>query len=75
MGYYSWTTGIYNEYDAHFKYHESCDEARWLYNIIKKELGDEYLFNEEGEYRFKPKDEYEGFHRSKTTEGVEKEMD
>jgi len=63
MSYESWMTGIYCMYDAMFKHYELEDENDWL---ISKIPFDE-LFDADGNYKFKPKDEYEGYERSKLT--------
>lgn len=69
MGYDSWITGIYNIYDGRFKYWESQDNIRWLEKIIEDNLGKSFLYDENEYYKFKPKDEYEGYKRSGTTDG------
>ena len=68
MGHDSWITGIYNTYDGIFSKLEQDDEIYWLQDIIEKKLGKEHLWDEDGEYRFKPKDEYDGYRREFTSE-------
>jgi hypothetical protein len=67
--YHNWLSGIYTVEDGIFRHWESQDEINFLRNIIKEELGKDRLWDEDGEYRFIPKDEYEGFHRDQTTSG------
>jgi hypothetical protein len=67
MSYDTWITGIYDAYDGMFKYHEHEDQIRWLENIIIKNIGKDYLWDKDGEYNWKPRDEYEGFKRCNLT--------
>lgn len=63
MAYHNWMTGIYSEYDGIFNHYEHEAEIAWL----KSQLPKEALYNEDGEYKFRPKDTYEGYHRKHTT--------
>jgi len=67
--YDNWISGIYNITDGMFKYWESQDETVWLRKIIRENLGEDYLYDENEISKFVPKDEYEGIKRSQTTEG------
>ena len=67
MGYDSWTSGIYNEYDGRFYFWEHHDEVDQLQDIIIKHLGKEFLWGKNGEYKIKLKDEYQGYFRKSTT--------
>ena len=67
MSYDSWTTEIYCTYDAIYKHWEQCDNIAWLEKIIKDNLGESYLYDENEKYKFIPKDEYEGYKRSNVT--------
>ena len=67
MSYDTWISGIYNVYDGTFKYWECRDEIMWLKDIIQKHKLRDELWDEVGEYKWKPKDNYEGFERSKMT--------
>ena len=68
MGYDSWITGIYNNYDGRFKFHESQDNIYQLQDIIIKHLGRQYLWDENGDYKIKLQNEYAGLKRSLTTD-------
>ena len=69
MTYDNWISGIYDTYDGIFKYWECQDEIEWLKDIIQKHGLRSELWEEDGEYKWKPKDSYEGYERPKTTEG------
>lgn len=69
MAYDNWISGIYSNYDGIFKYWECQDEITWLHDILQKHGLRGELWDESGEYKWKGKDIYEGFHRSQTTEG------
>lgn len=67
--YDNWITGIYNTYDGIFKYHEHEDQIKWLEGLIKEKLGKEALYDEDGIYRWAPKETYEGYEYKHTTDG------
>lgn len=72
MSYDSWITEIYNIYDGRFKFLEALDHIDWLESIIKKNLGSDFLYDENDEYKWTPKDEYMGYKRGETTSGGER---
>ena len=69
MGYQNWISGIYDTGDGIFKYWECQDEIHWLQKLIMEHGLKDQLWDSEGNYRWKPKDEYEGIKRSETTDG------
>lgn len=68
MSYQNWISEIYSVEDGIFKHWEAEDNIAWLEKIIRDMGGSDRLYDEDGLYKFKPKDEYEGFKRDNLTE-------
>jgi hypothetical protein len=71
VSYHNWISGIYNTYDGIFKHWESQDYIRHLELLLEINNLKHLVYDDDGNQIWKPTDEYEGFKRSKTTEGQE----